>query len=108
MDGTCCTQKICIEMDFVFKGILKSVDDLQKIKNPSVGDFYIIDGMSHWWIGEQFESYPYFDPSGCLHVPFDEEIEEAADNCYYRHHAYARESFIEGVKWALEKVYVIP
>ena len=28
-----------------------------------------------------------------------ENLEEAAANCYYHNHAFARESFIEGVEW---------
>ena len=31
--------------------------------------------------------------------PVSEDLGEAADNCYYRNHAHARESFIEGAKW---------
>ena len=32
-----------------------------------------------------------------------EDLEEAADNCYYYNHAYSRESFIEGAKWQKEQ-----
>ena len=32
-----------------------------------------------------------------------EDLDEAADNCYYRHHSCARKSFIEGASWQKEK-----
>lgn len=33
-----------------------------------------------------------------------EDLKEAADNCYYRNHAYARESFIEGANWQKQQM----
>ena len=29
----------------------------------------------------------------------NDDLERAADNCYFHNHAYARESFIEGANW---------
>ena len=36
--------------------------------------------------------------------PRSEELDEAADNCYFHNHAYARESFIEGANWQKEQI----
>ena len=36
--------------------------------------------------------------------PISEELYEAADNCYFHNHAYARESFIEGANWQKEQI----
>lgn len=36
--------------------------------------------------------------------PVSEGLEEAADNCYFHNHAYARESFIEGANWQKEHI----
>lgn len=36
--------------------------------------------------------------------PVSEELDEAADNCYFHNHAYARESFIEGANWQKEQI----
>lgn len=33
-----------------------------------------------------------------------EDLQAAADNCYYRNHAYARESFIEGAQWKEQQI----
>lgn len=35
--------------------------------------------------------------------PISEDLDEAADNCYFHNHAWARESFIEGANWQKEK-----
>lgn len=37
--------------------------------------------------------------------PVSEDLEKAADNCYYHNHAYARESFIEGAQWQKENLW---
>ena len=33
-----------------------------------------------------------------------EDLQAAADDCYYRNHSYARESFIEGAQWKEQQI----
>lgn len=45
----------------------------------------------------------FYDMGKNSQEPVSEELEEAADNCYFHNHAYARESFIEGANWQKEQ-----
>lgn len=82
-------------IDFAYKG--KTLKEcLDKYKSNIIAAAHTIEPTipeivdEHWWemLGEE---------------PVSEELEEAANNCYYRNHAYARESFIEGANWQKQK-----
>lgn len=63
----------------------KIIDSMQE--EPTIPD--IVDEHFDEMLGEE---------------PVSEDLEEAADNCYYRNHACARESFIEGANWQKQQM----
>lgn len=63
----------------------KIIDSMQE--EPTIPD--IVDEHFDEMLGEE---------------PVSEDLEEAADNCYYRNHACARESFIEGAQWQKQQM----
>lgn len=60
----------------------------------------INEDIRYWTEGEATEG----EATEALAQKPSEDLEKAADNCYYNQHAYARESFIEGANWHKEQL----